>query len=100
MQDLLGKFAVAQLLKKSPASVDPEGLLHCLQQHIIGNYPEPDESNPKLQTHFLLGSILLLSSHLRLDIPSGLFPLVFSNFSFSSCVLHAKSLSSTLISSL
>jgi hypothetical protein len=48
-----------------------------------------------------LRSILILSSHLRLGLPSGLFPSDFPtrilySFLFSPCVLHAPPISSSL----
>jgi hypothetical protein len=37
-----------------------------------GPYPEPDVSSSHSLTLFIFRSILILSSHLRLDLPSGL----------------------------
>jgi len=47
-----------------------EGSLPRSQKLATGPYPEPHDSDPQL---FLLRFILILSSHLRLDLPSGLF---------------------------
>jgi hypothetical protein len=49
--------------------IEPEGLLPCSQEPSIGPYSEPDQSNP-----ISLRSILIFSTHLRLGLPSGLFP--------------------------
>jgi hypothetical protein len=47
--------------------MEPEGsLLPCSQEPSTGPYPEPDRSSPR--------SILIVSIHLRLGLPSGLFP--------------------------
>jgi hypothetical protein len=53
----------------------PEGLLSCAQEPSTGLYPKPDQSNPSHPIS--LRSILILSTHLRLGLPSGLFPSVF-----------------------
>jgi hypothetical protein len=39
-----------------------------------GPYPEPDQSSPYHPILSLLRSILTLFTHLRLGLPSGLFP--------------------------
>jgi hypothetical protein len=55
--------------------MDPQGSVQCPQGPSTGSYPEPDQSSP---THhavlFLLRFIYMLSSHLRVGLPSGLFP--------------------------
>jgi hypothetical protein len=55
--------------KKFTVFMEPKGSLPSSQEPTTGPYPEPDESNPTS-----LRSTLILSSHLRPDIPSGLFP--------------------------
>jgi hypothetical protein len=50
--------------------MEPEGSLPCSQEPSTGSYPEPNQSSPY---HPNL-SILILSTHLRLGLPSGLFP--------------------------
>jgi hypothetical protein len=51
--------------------MEPEGSSQCSQEPSTGPYPEPDQSSPY---YLILRSILILSIHLRLDLPSGLFP--------------------------
>jgi len=46
----------------------------CSQEPTTGPYHKLDESSPHHHTLFILRSILILSSHLRLDLPSRLFP--------------------------
>jgi hypothetical protein len=55
-------------------SMEPEGSLPCSQEPSTGPYPEPDRSSPYHPILSLLRSILILSTHLRLGLPSGLFP--------------------------
>jgi hypothetical protein len=50
--------------------MEPEGSLSCSEEPATGPNPEPDESNPHPETLFL-SPILILSSHLRLGLPSG-----------------------------
>jgi hypothetical protein len=49
--------------------MEPKGSLRCSQEPSTGPYPEPDRSSP-----YHLRSLLILSTHLRLGLPSGLFP--------------------------
>jgi len=51
----------------------PEDTLPCSQDHATGQYPEPYEFSSKFLTPFLVRSILILSFHIRLGLPSGLF---------------------------
>jgi hypothetical protein len=53
--------------------MEPEGLLPNSQELSICSYPEPDQSSPH---HPIppVQAILILSIHLRLGLPSGLFP--------------------------
>jgi hypothetical protein len=51
--------------------MEPEGSLPCSQEPSIGPYQEPNQSSPY---HPILRSILILFTHLRLALPSGLFP--------------------------
>jgi hypothetical protein len=52
--------------------MEPEGSLPCSQEPSTGPYPEPDRSN--LYHPISIRSILILSTHLHLGLPSGLFP--------------------------
>jgi hypothetical protein len=54
-----------------------EGSLPCSQDPSTGPYPEPDRLSPYHPILYLLRSISILSTHLRLGPPSGLFPSVF-----------------------
>jgi hypothetical protein len=51
--------------------MEPECSLSCSQEPFVGPYPEPDQWSPYHPT--LCRNILILSSHLLLDLPSGLF---------------------------
>ena len=48
----------------------------CPQEPTTGPCPEPDQSSPRPSIRFL-SSILILSSNLRLYLPSSLFPVCF-----------------------
>jgi hypothetical protein len=50
----------------------PEISFPCSQEHSTGPYPEPDQSTPYNQSY--LRYSLILSIHLCLRLPSGLFP--------------------------
>jgi hypothetical protein len=62
--------------------MEPEGTLLCSQEPSTDPYPEPDQSNPSHPIS--LRSILILSTYLRLGLPSGLFP-----FGFPTYILYA-----------
>ena len=57
--------------------MEPEGSRPRLQVPATCPYPEPDQSGPYLPYHNSWRSILILFSHLRLGIPSGLFSSIF-----------------------
>ena len=57
--------------------MEPEGSLPHSQVPATCPYPEPARSNPYPQHPTSWRSILILSSHLGLVLPSGLFPSVF-----------------------
>jgi hypothetical protein len=76
-----------------------EGSLPCSQEPSISPYLS--QTNPVNTTPSYLRSILILSSHLCLDLPSGLFPSRFATnilyaFLFSPFVLHAFPISCSL----
>jgi len=54
--------------------MEPKGSLPCSQESATGPHPGPDESSPPSHTLLHLRFSLLLSSLLRLDLPSGLLP--------------------------
>jgi hypothetical protein len=53
--------------------MEPEGSFHSLHEPITGPFPEPDESNQHLSTLFLLRSILILASDLRLGLTTKMY---------------------------
>ena len=58
--------------------MEPEGSLPHSQVPVICPYPEPARSSPPPLPHPTSGrSILIITSHLCLGLPSGLFPSVF-----------------------
>jgi hypothetical protein len=56
--------------------MEPEGSLPHSQELSTCPYPEPDQSTPQ-HSILSLRSILILSTHLHLGFPGGLFPSVF-----------------------
>jgi hypothetical protein len=67
--------------------MEPGGSLPCSQEPSTGPYSEPDRSNP---SHPI--SILILSTYLRLGLPSGLFPFGFPTnilYTFLFSPIHA-----------
>jgi hypothetical protein len=54
--------------------MEPEGSLRSSQELSTCTYPVPDQSSPQHSLLSLKGPILMLSIHLRLGLPSGLFP--------------------------
>jgi hypothetical protein len=59
--------------------MEPEGSLQCSQQPATGPLPEPDAYTLTHIYTCTLRSILILYSHLRLGLPSGLFHSHFPN---------------------
>jgi hypothetical protein len=53
--------------------MEPEGSLPCSEEPSTGPCPEPDQSSP-YHPILSLWSILILFTHLRLGLPSGVFP--------------------------
>jgi hypothetical protein len=58
--------------------MEPLRFIAVLQRPSTGPYPEPDQFSP-YHPILSLGSILIVSSHLRLGLPSGLFPSISSH---------------------
>ena len=54
--------------------MEPEGSLPNSQEPISCPYPEPDQSNPCPQCHFLKTHFNIKPPHLCLGLPRGLFP--------------------------
>ena len=69
---LLEKLTSFQLVKKFPTFMEPEVSLSHLQVPATCPYPEPARSSPYPHP-ISRRSILILSSHLRQGLPSGLF---------------------------
>jgi hypothetical protein len=81
---LLENLPIESYSRTSQHFREPEGSLPCSQEPSGGPYPEPDRSSnyhPSLSgcgsLSLSLRSILILSTYLRLGLPSGLFPSVF-----------------------
>jgi hypothetical protein len=90
---LLEELSIVQPLKNSPAFYGTRRFNTCSQEPSTGPYLERYQS--------YLRSILILSTNLRLGLPSGLFPSGFPTnilyaFLFSPFVLHALPISSWL----
>jgi hypothetical protein len=88
-------FRNCQLCSHSRTSqhfIEPEGSVPCSQEPSTGSCLEPHQSN---SYHSIsLTSILILSIHLRLGLPSGLFPTGFTTyilFSPHSCYMSCPS---------
>jgi len=82
--------------------MEHEGSLLCSQEPTTGSYPELVEPSLNLSILYLPRSILILSSHLCLGLPIGIFPSefltkIFMHFSSFPCVLHALSTPFSLI---
>jgi hypothetical protein len=56
--------------------MEPDGSSPCSQELSTGPFPEPDRPSPH-HPILSLRSILILSTHLRLGLPSGLLPSAF-----------------------
>jgi hypothetical protein len=87
--------------KTSQHFMEPKGSLPCSQEPSIGPYPEPDQSNPYQPMLLSLRSNFILSNHLHLGLPSGLFPSGFHinilyAFLFSPFTLYALPISFSL----
>jgi len=70
---LLEKLPGSQLVKKFPAFYLTQRFITASQQPATCPYPEPHKSSPWPPCHFLK-IYLILCPHLRLGLPSGLFP--------------------------
>jgi hypothetical protein len=62
------------LLHKRLPVVQPEGSLQLPQQPSTCTYPEPKQPSPYHAIVISTRSILILTTHLHLSLPSGLFP--------------------------
>jgi len=60
-----------QLVRNPTTFMEPEVSLQCLQEPATGLYPKPDECSSTYSHPISLRSILVLSSHLCLCLPSG-----------------------------
>ena len=68
--------------------MEPEILLQHLQEPATRPYPEPGWSSPYAQRPTSWRSIFVLYSHLRLGLPSGLFPSGFPTKTLYSHLLY------------
>jgi len=71
---LLQKLTGSHPIQKFPAFYNLKGSLPHSQQPTTCPYPQPDQSSPCPLHSTSWRSILILSSHLCLGLPSGLFP--------------------------
>jgi len=69
--------------------MEPEVPLQCLQGPTTDPNPEPDEPSPHSPTLISLRSIIILSSHVHLCLPSGLFPSGFPTELLYASPMHA-----------
>jgi hypothetical protein len=76
------KLIVLQPMKTFFNFMEPKGPSSCTQNPPTGPYPEPVQSRPHTHGLLLLRSILILSSHLHLDLTSDLFPSGFPIYTF------------------
>jgi hypothetical protein len=74
---VMEKYVVFFEVRTNFVAQEPEGSSPHSQQPATGPYSEPAESNPPPPSQSPR-SILIPSSHLRLGLPSGLFPSGFS----------------------
>jgi hypothetical protein len=81
-------FDIFHLELTNSVAPEPEGSSPYLQQPVISPYPEPTGSTLHPQPVFLR-SILITSSHLRLGLPSGLFPSGFPTNTLYTFLSHA-----------
>jgi hypothetical protein len=87
--------------RHSQRFMKPKSSLPHSQEPTTCPYLEPDKSSPHSPHPISLRSILMSSTHIRLGLPSGLFPSAFPTnnlhaFLFSPSVLHDRSISSSL----
>jgi hypothetical protein len=71
-EPVLRRYQLCSSSRISQHFMEPEGLLSCLQESSTGLHPQPDRSSPYHPIY--LRSILILSTHLHLGLPSGLSP--------------------------
>jgi hypothetical protein len=71
-EPFLRSCQLCSYLRTSQHFMEPEGSLPCSQELSTGPYPESDRSSPN---HPILSKIHFnIATHLRLGLPSGLFP--------------------------
>ena len=73
-ESFLRSWPVFSQLRNSPHFMEPEGSLTHSQDLATCPYPEPARSSPYPHIPTSWRSILILSSHVCLGLPSGLFP--------------------------
>jgi hypothetical protein len=88
---LLEEPSILQILKNLPVFYGTRKFITVFTKPSTAPYPEPDQSNPYHPT-LPLRSILILFIHLRLGLPSGLFPSGFRTsilYAFLVSLIHA-----------
>jgi hypothetical protein len=77
--------------------MEPKGSLLCSQEPASGAYTESKMNTVHILLSYFLRFILILSSHLHLGLPSGLFKFSYPDLSYFSHMLRALPICSFFI---